>query len=76
MEEKKFTTPLDEKELENIAGGGEGEVTQIRIGPGGGGGFYSCYNCHMQDFYIIGSNAGSVTVRCKNCGAVSTVSQC
>ena len=76
MEEKKdFTTPLDEKDLSNVAAGGEGETTQIRIGPGGGGGFYRCCACGCLDFYIIGSDAGSVTVRCKNCNTVSRVSQ-
>ncbi len=75
MDEKKLTTPISDSELTNVAGGSEGEVTQIRIGPGGGGGFYACCNCRTYDFYIIGSNANTVTVRCKNCGTVSSVSQ-
>ncbi len=72
MEEKKV---LNENELENVAGGSEGEATQIHIGPGNSYELYRCTCCGTLDFYIIGSGPNYVQVRCKNCGTVSRVTQ-
>lgn len=75
MEEKVFTTPLDEKDLGNVAGGGMGETTQIHVGPGGSGALYRCCNCGCIDFWIVGNTPTTVTVRCMRCNTVSSVPQ-
>ncbi len=75
MDEMKMNTPLNEKDLNMVSGGADGETTQVRIGSGDGSRMYCCPYCGCMDFYVIGSNPGSVLLRCKSCGQQSTCSQ-
>ena len=73
MDEKNVLIPVSEEEMAKVAGG-EGEPEAIHVGPGGGQ-EYQCPSCHYTDFYMTGSDAQWVYLRCKRCNFICKAPQ-